>query len=322
MAAGTNKAEAVVLERPGSVVLTDVELIEPSETDVVIAVEYSGISTGTEKLLWSGEMPPFPGLGYPLVPGYEAAGIVEHAGANSGFRKGEHVFAPGSSGFKTARGLFGANASRIVVRADRLARIDAALGPDATLIALAATAHRAVTRHVTGSSFQPNFPQLIVGHGVLGRLIARIVIAMGGLPPVVWETSAARRDGSWTYQVVAPQADDRRGYDIICDVSGDDQIIDSLVSRLSPGGEIVLAGFYSKPLSFTFPAAFMREARLRVSAEFKPENVAAVIALIENGSLSLKGLISHQAPAKSAETAYATAFTDPTCLKLVLDWRH
>ena len=32
-------------------------------------VEWSGISTGTERLLWSGRMPPFPGLGYPLVPG-------------------------------------------------------------------------------------------------------------------------------------------------------------------------------------------------------------------------------------------------------------
>ena len=32
------------------------------------------ISTGTERLLWSGRMPPFPGMGYPLVPGYESVG--------------------------------------------------------------------------------------------------------------------------------------------------------------------------------------------------------------------------------------------------------
>lgn len=322
MAAGSNKAQAVVLERPGSVVLRSVDLIEPTETDVVVAVEFSGISTGTEKLLWSGEMPPFPGLGYPLVPGYEAAGIIEHAGAKSGFRKGEYVFAPGSSGFKTARGLFGANASRLVVRSDRIARIDGSLGADATLVALAATAHRAVTRPGKGGGFEPNLPQLIVGHGVLGRLIARIVVAMGGVPPVVWETSPGRRDGSWSYGVIAPEADDRRGYDAICDVSGDSNILDCLISRLAPGGEIVLAGFYSKPLSFAFPAAFMREARLRASAEFRPDNVAAVLALIESGALSLKGLISHQAPASDAETAYATAFTDKSCLKLVLDWRH
>ena len=39
-------------------------------------IEWSGISTGTEKLLWSGRMPPFPGMGYPLVPGYESVGRI------------------------------------------------------------------------------------------------------------------------------------------------------------------------------------------------------------------------------------------------------
>ena len=322
MPAGASNAKAVVLERPGTVLLTEVELVEPAEADVVIGVEFSGVSSGTEKLLWSGEMPPFPGLGYPLVPGYEAVGVVEHAGAKSGFRAGEHVFAPGSTGFKTARGLFGANASRLVVRSDRISRIDSSLGPDATLLALAATAHRAVTSPCKHTGFEPKFPQLVVGHGVLGRLIARIVIAMGGEPPVVWETSPDRRDAACAYQVVAPETDERRGYDAICDVSGDSSILDRLVSRLSPGGEIVLAGFYSKPMSFAFPPAFMREARLRISAEFRPENVSAVLALIKTGALSLSGLISHHAPASDAEAAYSTAFTDPSCLKLVLDWRH
>lgn len=322
MAAGETKVKAVVLDRPGSVALADVELVAPVDGDLVVGVEFCGISTGTEKLLWSGDMPPFPGLGYPLVPGYEAVGVVEHAGANSGFRVGERVFAPGSSGFKSARGLFGANAARLVVRADRVARIDGALGPDATLIALAATAHRAVARPAPDLRPDAGFPQLIVGHGVLGRLIARIVMALGGEPPVVWETSPVRREGAWPYRVVAPEADERKSYSAICDVSGDPAILDSLIARLSPGGEIVLAGFYGKPLSFAFPAAFMREARLRVSAEFKPENIQAVLALLESGALSLAGLISHHAPASEAGTAYATAFTDPSCLKLVLDWRH
>jgi 3-hydroxyethyl bacteriochlorophyllide a dehydrogenase len=40
------------------------------------------------------------------------------------------------------------------------------------------------------------------------------------------------------------------------------------VSRLAPGGEIVLAGFYDEPLSFTFPPAFMREARFRIAAQW------------------------------------------------------
>ena len=71
-------------------------------------------------------------------------------------------------------------------------------------------------------------------------------------------------------------------------------LLDSLIGRLAPGGEIVLAGFYSEPLSFAFPPAFMREARLRVAAEWQPSDLVAVKALIESGRLSLDGLITHR----------------------------
>ena len=62
---------AVVLEEPERLVLSRLDLTDPGEDDVVVDIEWSGISTGTERLLWSGTMPPFPGMGYPLVPGYE-----------------------------------------------------------------------------------------------------------------------------------------------------------------------------------------------------------------------------------------------------------
>ena len=52
-------------------------------------------------------------------------------------------------------------------------------------------------------------------------------------------------------------------------------LLDPLIGRLAPGGEIVLAGFYSEPLSFAFPPAFMREARIRVAAEWQPPDLAA-----------------------------------------------
>ena len=38
----------------------------------------------------------------------------------------------------------------------------------------------------------------------------------------------------------------------------------------------MLAGFYSEPLSFAFPPAFMREARIRVAAEWRQADLVAV----------------------------------------------
>ena len=69
-------SNAVILQGPKTLGLGQLDLTDPGPDDLVVDVRHSGISTGTEKLFWSGEMPPFPGMGYPLVPGYEAAGEV------------------------------------------------------------------------------------------------------------------------------------------------------------------------------------------------------------------------------------------------------
>ena len=90
---------AVLLEEPRRIALRRLALSAPGEEDVVVDVEWSGISTGTERLLWSGRMPSFPGLGYPLVPGYEAVGRVAAAGPRAGRRVGERVFVPGARCF-------------------------------------------------------------------------------------------------------------------------------------------------------------------------------------------------------------------------------
>ena len=304
-------AVAVILSAPEHLALGRLELTPPGEADVVVDIAYSGISTGTERLFWSGRMPPFPGMGYPLVPGYESVGRIAAAGAASARRIGEQVFVPGATCFGAVRGLFGATASRLVVPSARVVPIGDSLGAQGVLLALAATAHHAIAKAT---------PELIVGHGTLGRLIARIVIATGAAPPVVWERDPTRASGAIGYDVVEPDRDPRRDYRVICDVSGDAAILDALIGHLAPGGEIVLAGFYADRLSFGFAPAFMREARLRIAAQWQPSDMDAVLRLLDTAALSLDGLITHRAPAANAPAAYRTAFGDADCLKMILDW--
>jgi bacteriochlorophyllide a dehydrogenase len=305
---------AVVLERPQQLALSRLALAEATDEDVVVDIEWSGISTGTERLLWSGRMPHFPGMGYPLVPGYESVGCIRSAGKHSGARAGDRVFVPGAKCFGDVRGLFGGAASTVVLPGARTLAFEPGFGEQGVLLALAATAF-----HVS-SAADGRQPDLIVGHGVLGRMVARLAVAAGAAP-VVWETNAQRRDGALGYEVFDPSQDTHSGCRSICDVSGDASLLDTLIGRLAPGGEVVLAGFYDEPLSFAFPPAFMREARLRVAAQWQPSDLLAVKALVESGRLSLDGLITHRAAATDADSAYRTAFGDPACLKMVLDWR-
>ena len=315
------KAQAIVFEAPQSIAVRTLELAPMGPRDVEVAVSFSGISTGTERLLWDGTMPPFPGLSYPLVPGYETVGTVAQMGAEvTGLSLGDLVFLPGSYAFQGVQNIFGGSGSRLVVPHERAVKLDAALGVKGVLLALAATAHHVFT--VGREGLPLAYPDLIIGHGIMGRLLARMVVAAGKPAPVVWETQAVRQSGALGYGVIHPDDDARKDYRCICDVSGDSGILNRVIPKMAPGGEVVLAGFYKQDLSFSYAMAFMREASIRVAAQWKKHDLDAVVAMFHNGSLPLDGLITHFKTPQRAQQAYEVAFGDPQCLKMVIDWRQ
>jgi bacteriochlorophyllide a dehydrogenase len=194
-------SQAIIFEAPGRLALRRTALTAMGPSHVLVEIHYSGISTGTEKLLWTGRMPSFPGMGYPLVPGYESVGRIVDAGAEARARIGEWVFVPGANCYHEARGLFGGAARRVIVASARAMPVDETLAEKGILYALAATALHAISRG--------ELPQLIIGHGVLGRLLARLTVAAGAPPPTVWDTNPVRMTGAEGYQVIHPDDDAR-----------------------------------------------------------------------------------------------------------------
>ena len=313
------KAKAIVFEAPKSLSVRELELAPMGPRDLEVTVAFSGISTGTERLLWEGTMPPFPGLSYPLVPGYETVGTIAKMGAEvTGWAVGDSVFLPGSYAFQGVQNIFGGSGERLVVPHERAVKLDPALGAKGVLLALAATAHHVFT--VGRDNLALAYPDLIIGHGIMGRLLARMVIAAGKPAPVVWETQAIRQKGALGYDVIHPDQDMRKDYRCICDVSGDSGILNRVIPKMAAGGEIVLAGFYKQDLSFAYAPAFMREASIRVAAQWKKHDLDAVVAMFHDGSLPLEGLITHTEKAEHAQRAYEIAFGDPDCLKMIVEW--
>jgi 2-desacetyl-2-hydroxyethyl bacteriochlorophyllide A dehydrogenase len=96
------RASAVHFVAPRRVELREVELPDPSEGRIVVATEWSGISSGTELLAYRGEVDPDLPLdetlgalagtfAYPFRYGYSAVGRVVRPAAP--FREGQRVFA-------------------------------------------------------------------------------------------------------------------------------------------------------------------------------------------------------------------------------------
>jgi len=329
MSSGTT-TDAVVFEKPGKAVLRSVDLIAPKDKDLLVDIEATGVSTGTEKMLWDGTMPNFPGLGYPLVPGYEAVGTVRQAGSECNLKPGQRVFVPGASCYKgDVRGLFGGSASVLVAPEARVMPIASLPAEQATLLALAATAMHILTYSVRQSrpgkdlaitDILPHVPNLIVGHGVLGRLLARICLAVGAEAPQVWELDPQRQQGAVGYEVAAPETDISPCTHIV-DVSGaGGQNFNRLIKRLAKGGRLTLGGFYKEPVQFDFAPAFMRETTLGIAAEWVRDDLAMTLALVQAGALNLDGLVTHQYTCDRAADAYSTAFNDASCLKMILNW--
>ena len=238
-----------------------------------------------------------------------STGEVVQASKSSGFKEGDIVFVPGADCYSGSVRSIWWCCKRVISPSNRLIKIDSTMGVNGALFALAATARHAI------AGFGNRMPEVIVGHGVLGRLLARLVILAGEKPPIVWEKNIFRHAGATDYEVVLPEFDSRSDYDCIYDVSGDSDILDSLIGKGEKGGEVVMAGFYPERVSFGFAQAFIKEVSVRVSAEFTPEDVATTKLLIEDGSLSFDGLVSDVFQVNKATEAYKVAFEKAECLK-------
>ncbi len=97
------ESSAIVFRNPRQLALEKLTMQAPRAGDIEVEVSFSGISTGTERLLWDGSMSAFPGMGYPLVPGYETVGRI--TGVNQlpehcDLKVGDTVFVPGSQCFE------------------------------------------------------------------------------------------------------------------------------------------------------------------------------------------------------------------------------
>ncbi len=323
-------ARAVVFAEAGRLDLRSVTLREPAADEVVVETRYSSISAGTERLLFGGALPGFPFLRFPLVPGYEAVGVVTECGSDVGdIAIGDEVFVGGSMCYTDVAAAFGGQSSRLIKKASAVVPLHGIPMAHAPLIALAATSLHGIRRlgDVRGKRIG------VLGMGAIGQFAARFALDAGA---IVSEADAnpdrlGRIAGVTPFSLDATPAAPVHGhghghgapagdlFDMIVEATGNSELIASCTDRLAMRGSIVLLSYYDR-LECNFVPVFLKEPTLVVSREWDHDDLLLARDAIADGRVAVADLAGDAYPIDRYESAYAAAFGDPSTLKVILQW--
>jgi 3-hydroxyethyl bacteriochlorophyllide a dehydrogenase len=312
---------AVVFADKGQLDFRPVTLREPAADEVVVDIRYSSISAGTERLLFEGRLPPIPHLRYPLIPGYEAAGVVAALGPDvTDVQLGDEVFVGGSMCFTDVAAAFGGQASRLIKKAAQVVPLHGIPLAHAPLLALAATSLHGVRRlgDVRGKRVA------VVGMGAIGQFAARFIAALEPVALYEADTNAARLGcvaGAISVDASATTLAEAAGapLDCVIEATGKSELIGACARALKFGGSIALLSYYDV-LTTPFVDLFTKEVTLYVAREWTHPDLLDARDMIADGRVDVTDLAQSAFPIANYEAAYKTAFDDPSTLKVILHW--
>ncbi len=341
------EAQALVTHEDGSFTLESVILDEAGSDDVVVRTVCSGVSIGTEFALINGKLSWGP---YPLVTGYQAAGIVEWAGKSVKYlKKGDRVFVRGNKSLSLKNGakvssVSGAHASYIICDAD-LGSLDApGLVPEgvdmgtASMFVMPSVALHGVDM-VSPSALET---VAVYGVGQIGIGVVAVA-ALRGCRVIALDTSKKALelasimgaehtincgDADWRRQFdeQAPE-----GADTVFEATGIPSCVDvamSLVKRLPAHyiggqGKFVYQGNYgSRALTYNFLPAHGRQVKCFYPCDDgKIPNRKRIMRLLYTGALKWEKTITHRLPYSEApKTFEAIKNGDKDFIAVVFNW--
>jgi threonine dehydrogenase-like Zn-dependent dehydrogenase len=240
-------ARALFHTAPRLVEIRELPAPRPAAGEVLVRTLCSGISGGTERLVYRGEVPAdlalddaIDSLGgtfsYPFAYGYACVGEVAESG--------ETVFA-----FHPHQDVFAA-------RADELISLPGVEPASATLLPLVETALQVTLDAGTGYRDRV----VVLGAGVLGVLTG-LLLRRAGWRPLVAEPQAWRRAvaGSLGFTTAAPEELAKEEVPLVIDASGNPDAPAMALNMLAHEGTLLVASWFgTKPVLLPLGGAFHR----------------------------------------------------------------
>lgn len=321
-------AQAVCFPRADVAELVDVRYEDPGPEQVLVRMNASGISAGTEGSIFRG-VRTHNGT-FPLITGYQGAGVVEWAGDHvPQFLVGQRV-AVTSVAYTLIEPkleiVWGTHASRVIANPSAVHPIPEGVRDDeASLCTLWAVGLHG--NNITGVT--PEDTVLVIGLGLVGLSYAQCARAAGatvvGLDLAEDRAEVLRGLGieaftdaegvrAWLAERSLP------GFSVACQATQSGAVTDLALQLVATRGKVVWQGWYPGQVCFDFNTAHGKQVTMHFPCSTGGQQ-PRLLEMIAAGEFDAGALISHHFPVERCQEAYDLAVLRPMeCLGVVLEW--
>jgi 3-hydroxyethyl bacteriochlorophyllide a dehydrogenase len=328
------KAQAIVFPEIRNVSVQEVEVPAVGEGEVLVEIECSALSPGTERWCLTGGMviPEEPPLAFPHVPGYQAAGVVRETGtAVRGLAVGDRVFSRNCAVPAGWRGSWwGGHVGIHVAPESAVLRLPEGVSAvQGSGLLLAQVGYNGAMK----PPVKAGDTAVVIGDGLVGLYAAQVLrhrgarVIVSGLVPHRLEL-ARRFAADDTFDAskgdLAAHVRGRypAGVDIVVETASSNRTVRMAAGLLRSGGHLVMNGYYPPAESLVdWHWLRTREITLYCPNSRTRERLEAALGLIASGALKVAELVTHEVDLAEAPSAYGKLLgTDAAFLGIVIRW--
>jgi len=335
------KGHKILFKSIGVAELVEFEIGEPKKDEVLVKVEYTLISAGTEKAVLKGEPNSAGASGFPRMEGYSAVGTVVKTGSSvKSFKLGDRVFVE-----------YGGHKSHIVKNVKNVYKIPDGIKMEEAVFTKVASFPLAAVRR---SRLEIGESAVIVGLGMLGLFGVQFARIGGASPVIAVGNRDVRREKAIEYgadivfapddpkltekiQKITETKTGVKGASVVVETSGSEEGVLSGLEYIAQRGRLLLNGCnrtMTKPIDL-YKYIHKKgvnmigvHGRTRLPNNSAPGNwtvkrdYKTIFNMIENGRLDVKSMINEFADPKDCFEVYDRLMNDREFpLGVIFDWK-
>jgi len=328
------KAKAVVFTEKSKVSIQEVTLSEMADNEVLVDVEYSFVSSGTERWVLNGKFHygSEQDYAFPLIPGYQHTGQVVATGKDvKSVKPGDRVF----GSFNKIENIllkWGGHCSKSIEAESNLICLPENVSNlTRSSLVIAQVGYNGGSR----PPVEPGDIAVVLGDGLIGQFIAQNLRLRGAYVIIAGKSNAKRLEYARKYScdmaIDTAQVDIKaqvaklapEGVKIVIEAIGIPENTSLAYDLLAYNGHYVLNGFYPVEHRVDLNPLSWKEITVYNPASIQRPRMIKTLNLMAKKKLNVLPLITHVIKFSDASAAYESLVLNEKefSLGIAIDWR-